>query len=70
MEGKLRPDKRARRKQYLANPQLLPRKCPRLTQAAAYCTDTQGFIPVVLRAFPTNAAALAVWETTMRWATK
>lgn len=32
--------------------------------------DRQGFVPVVLRAFPTNAAALAVWEGTMRWATK
>lgn len=30
----------------------------------------KGFVPVVLRAFPTNAAALAVWEGTMRWATK
>lgn len=30
----------------------------------------RGFVPVVLRAFPTNAAALAVWEATMRWATK
>ncbi|CAK9787390.1 mitochondrial carrier protein [Cutaneotrichosporon oleaginosum] len=30
----------------------------------------RGFVPVVLRAFPTNAAALAVWEATMRWATR
>ncbi|WWC97124.1 hypothetical protein V866_004002 [Kwoniella sp. B9012] len=27
----------------------------------------KGFVPVVLRAFPTNAAALAVWEGVMRW---
>ena len=27
----------------------------------------QGFVPVVLRAFPTNAAALAVWEGVMRY---
>ncbi|WRT63653.1 uncharacterized protein IL334_000576 [Kwoniella shivajii] len=27
----------------------------------------RGFVPVVLRAFPTNAAALAVWEGVMRW---
>lgn len=26
----------------------------------------QGIVPVVLRAFPTNAAALAVWEAVMR----
>jgi solute carrier family 25 carnitine/acylcarnitine transporter 20/29 len=30
----------------------------------------QGFVPVVLRAFPTNAAALAVWEGVMRWSAK
>ncbi|KAL7418878.1 hypothetical protein Q5752_006562 [Cryptotrichosporon argae] len=30
----------------------------------------RGFVPVVLRAFPTNAAALAVWEGVMRWADK
>lgn len=29
---------------------------------------TQGFVPVALRAFPTNAAALAVWEGVMRYA--
>jgi len=29
----------------------------------------QGFVPVVLRAFPTNAAALAVWEAVMRAST-
>ncbi|KAK1926214.1 mitochondrial carrier domain-containing protein [Papiliotrema laurentii] len=29
----------------------------------------RGFVPVVLRAFPTNAAALAVWESVMRWST-
>ncbi|WVO14819.1 hypothetical protein L204_102458 [Cryptococcus depauperatus] len=29
----------------------------------------RGFIPVVLRAFPTNAAAIAVWEGLMRWST-
>jgi solute carrier family 25 carnitine/acylcarnitine transporter 20/29 len=28
--------------------------------------DCQGIVPVVLRAFPTNAAALAVWEAVMR----
>ncbi|UOH83864.1 hypothetical protein LQV05_006602 [Cryptococcus neoformans] len=27
----------------------------------------RGFVPVALRAFPTNAAALAVWEGVMRW---
>ncbi|WVQ80377.1 hypothetical protein IAT38_002482 [Cryptococcus sp. DSM 104549] len=27
----------------------------------------KGFVPVVLRAFPTNAAALAVWEAIMQW---
>jgi solute carrier family 25 carnitine/acylcarnitine transporter 20/29 len=32
--------------------------------------DMQGFVPVVLRAFPTNAAALAVWEGVMRWSAK
>lgn len=26
----------------------------------------QGIVPVALRAFPTNAAALAVWEAVMR----
>ncbi|WVR03445.1 hypothetical protein IAU60_000436 [Kwoniella sp. DSM 27419] len=30
----------------------------------------RGFVPVVLRAFPTNAAALAVWEGVMRYATR
>jgi solute carrier family 25 carnitine/acylcarnitine transporter 20/29 len=30
----------------------------------------KGFVPVVLRAFPTNAAALAVWEGVMRWSAK
>ncbi|KAK4688027.1 hypothetical protein P7C73_g2087, partial [Tremellales sp. Uapishka_1] len=30
----------------------------------------RGFIPVVLRAFPTNAAALAVWEGVMRWSAR
>jgi solute carrier family 25 carnitine/acylcarnitine transporter 20/29 len=30
----------------------------------------QGFVPVVLRAFPTNAAALAVWEGVMQWSAK
>ncbi|ORX34669.1 mitochondrial carrier protein [Kockovaella imperatae] len=28
----------------------------------------RGFVPVALRAFPTNAAALAVWEALMRYA--
>ncbi|KGB77259.2 solute carrier family 25 (mitochondrial carnitine/acylcarnitine transporter) member 20/29 [Cryptococcus deuterogattii R265] len=27
----------------------------------------RGFVPVAMRAFPTNAAALAVWEGVMRW---
>nr|ADE10072.1 mitochondrial carrier protein [Tremella fuciformis] len=30
-------------------------------------TFYRGFVPVVLRAFPTNAAALAVWEGVMRY---
>ncbi|WWD22385.1 hypothetical protein CI109_106876 [Kwoniella shandongensis] len=30
----------------------------------------RGFVPVVLRAFPTNAAALAVWEAVMRYSTR
>lgn len=29
-------------------------------------TFYRGFVPVALRAFPTNAAALAVWEGVMR----
>jgi len=32
--------------------------------------NMQGFVPVVLRAFPTNAAALAVWEGVMRYLNK
>ncbi|RSH90686.1 hypothetical protein EHS25_001291 [Saitozyma podzolica] len=30
----------------------------------------RGVVPVVLRAFPTNAAALAVWEAVMRYSTR
>ncbi|WVO15542.1 hypothetical protein L204_103202 [Cryptococcus depauperatus] len=35
--------------------------------SARWKTFYRGFVPVVLRAFPTNAAALMVWEAVMRY---
>ncbi|WVR03461.1 hypothetical protein IAU60_000452 [Kwoniella sp. DSM 27419] len=35
--------------------------------AARMRNFNKGLVPVALRAFPTNAAALAVWEAVMRW---
>lgn len=45
-------------------------KSASLTPRFSSKADQQGFVPVVLRAFPTNAAALAVWEGVMRWSAK
>lgn len=42
----------------------------RFSDIARPALTYQGVVPVVLRAFPTNAAALAVWEAVMRYSTR
>ncbi|CAD6571978.1 MAG: hypothetical protein TREMPRED_000428 [Tremellales sp. Tagirdzhanova-0007] len=44
-----------------------PRKSLSWNHLARFRNFYRGFVPVVLRAFPTNAAALTIWEGVMRW---
>ncbi|KAI8063488.1 hypothetical protein BC940DRAFT_243292 [Gongronella butleri] len=57
---------------YMSQPDVVPRRFPKPTAVMTYIYQTaglkgfyRGFVPSFLRAFPTNAAAVFMFETTM-----